>query len=209
MVYICGMEKIRRYSKSEKTMQYIIEQVAPIFNKKGYVGTSLSDLTEATGLTKGCIYGIFKNKDEVAIEAFKYNLAIITDSFFKEISDNRISPLDKLLLLPKTYLKRYDNIVIMGGCPILNTAVDADDTHPELKKMAQNIVSRINKSLALVIEEGISKEQIKPETNPDKVAEIMISLVEGGFMMAKLLDNKEYFENSLEQLNEIINGLRI
>ncbi|WP_288738037.1 TetR/AcrR family transcriptional regulator [uncultured Parabacteroides sp.] len=203
------MEKIRRYSKSEKTMQYIIEQVAPIFNKKGYVGTSLSDLTEATGLTKGCIYGIFKNKDEVAIEAFKYNLAIITDSFFKEISDNRISPLDKLLLLPKTYLKRYDNIVIMGGCPILNTAVDADDTHPELKKMAQNIVSRINKSLALVIEEGISKEQIKPETNPDKVAEIMISLVEGGFMMAKLLDNKEYFENSLEQLNEIINGLRI
>ncbi len=190
-------------------MQYIIEQVAPIFNKKGYVGTSLSDLTEATGLTKGCIYGIFKNKDEVAIEAFKYNLAIITDSFFKEISDNRISPLDKLLLLPKTYLKRYDNIVIMGGCPILNTAVDADDTHPELKKMAQNIVSRINKSLALVIEEGISKEQIKPETNPDKVAEIMISLVEGGFMMAKLLDNKEYFENSLEQLNEIINGLRI
>lgn len=209
MVYICGMEKIRRYSKSEKTMQYIIEQVAPIFNKKGYVGTSLSDLTEATGLTKGCIYGIFKNKDEVAIEAFKYNLAIITDSFFKEISDNRISPLDKLLLLPKTYLKRYDNIVTMGGCPILNTAVDADDTHPELKKMAQNIVSRINKSLALVIEEGISKEQIKPETNPDKVAEIMISLVEGGFMMAKLLDNKEYFENSLEQLNEIINGLRI
>lgn len=37
----------------------------------------------------------------------------------------------------------------------------------------------------------------------------MISLVEGGFMMAKLLDEKEYFENSLKQLEEIIKGLKV
>ena len=53
-------------SRSEKTRQLIIETAAPIFNKKGYAGTSLSDLTQATGLTKGSIYGNFKNKDEVA-----------------------------------------------------------------------------------------------------------------------------------------------
>lgn len=208
MVYICTMKKEGKYSKSEKTTQFIIEQVAPIFNKKGYVGTSLSDLTDATGLTKGSIYGNFKNKDGVAIEAFKYNLAIITNSFFEEISNNLISPLDRLLALPKTYQSRYDDIVAMGGCPIINTAVDADDTHPQLKKMAQNVILRIRKSLITVIEEGISKRQIKPQTESNKIAEIMISLVEGGFMMAKLLDEKEYFENSLKQLEEIIKGLK-
>lgn len=202
------MKKEGKYSKSEKTTQFIIEQVAPIFNKKGYVGTSLSDLTDATGLTKGSIYGNFKNKDGVAIEAFKYNLAIITNSFFEEISNNLISPLDRLLALPKTYQSRYDDIVAMGGCPIINTAVDADDTHPQLKKMAQNVILRIRKSLITVIEEGISKRQIKPQTESNKIAEIMISLVEGGFMMAKLLDEKEYFENSLKQLEEIIKGLK-
>lgn len=208
MVYICDMKQEGKYSKSEKTTQYIIEQVAPIFNKKGYVGTSLSDLTEATGLTKGSIYGNFKNKDGVAIEAFKYNLSIITNSFFEEISNNSISPLDRLLTLPKTYHRRYDDIVKMGGCPIINTAVDADDTHPQLKKMAQNIILKIKKSLVTVIEEGISEKQIKPQTEPNQIAEIMISLVEGGFMMAKLLDKKEYFENSLKQLEEIIKGLK-
>lgn len=209
MVYICTMRKEGKYSKSEKTTQFIIEQVAPIFNKKGYVGTSLSDLTDATGLTKGSIYGNFKNKDGVAIEAFKYNLAIITNSFFEEISNNSISPLDRLLALSKTYQSRYDDIVAMGGCPIINTAVDADDTHPQLKKMAQNVILRIKKSLIAVIEEGISKRQIKPQTESNKIAEIMISLVEGGFMMAKLLDEKEYFENSLKQLEEIIKGLKV
>lgn len=197
------------YSKSEKTKQFIIEKVAPIFNKKGFAGTSLSDLTEATGLTKGGIYGNFVNKDEVAIEAFKYNLAIITDSFFEEISRSSLSPIEKLLSFPKSYQMRYDSVILMGGCPILNTAADADDTHPELKKMVQNIVIKIEKALVALIKEGISKKQIKPDIKPRKIAEVMISLIEGGFMMAKLLDNRKYFENSLEQMDEIIKGISL
>ncbi|HAE68223.1 MAG TPA: TetR/AcrR family transcriptional regulator, partial [Sphingobacterium sp.] len=53
-------------SKAEQTRQYIIEKTAPIFNKKGYFATSLSDITTATGLTKGSIYGNFKDKDDLA-----------------------------------------------------------------------------------------------------------------------------------------------
>ena len=60
-------------SKAERTRQFIIEKTAPIFNEKGYAGTSINDLTEATGLTKGSIYGNFENKDEVALAAFDYN----------------------------------------------------------------------------------------------------------------------------------------
>ncbi|RKM92681.1 TetR/AcrR family transcriptional regulator, partial [Aquimarina sp. AD10] len=59
--------------RSEKTRQLIIKKTASIFNKKGYTGTYLSDLTNATGLTKGSIYGNFKDKNEVALEAFRYN----------------------------------------------------------------------------------------------------------------------------------------
>ena len=38
-------------NKAEKTRQFIVEKTAPIFNMKGDAGTSLSDMTEATGLT--------------------------------------------------------------------------------------------------------------------------------------------------------------
>jgi AcrR family transcriptional regulator len=51
-------------SKAGRTRQFIIETTAPIFNTKGYEGTSMSTLTEATGLTKGSIYGNFENKEE-------------------------------------------------------------------------------------------------------------------------------------------------
>ena len=57
-------------SKSSRTKQFIIEKTAPVFNAKGYAGTSINDLMIATGLTKGNIYGNFENKDEVALAAF-------------------------------------------------------------------------------------------------------------------------------------------
>ncbi len=57
-------------TKAERTRQYIIASTAEIFNKKGYEGTSLTDLTSATKLTKGSIYGNFRNKEEVAAAAF-------------------------------------------------------------------------------------------------------------------------------------------
>ena len=58
-------------SKAEKTREFIIEKAAPIFNTKGYAGASLNDIIDATGLTKGSIYGNFENKDEVAIAVYQ------------------------------------------------------------------------------------------------------------------------------------------
>ena len=55
--------------KAEETRNYIIEQAAPIFNMHGYYGTTMSQLTKAINMTKGAIYGNFKDKDEIALAA--------------------------------------------------------------------------------------------------------------------------------------------
>jgi len=132
------MKEKTTYNKSEKTKQFIIETVAPIFNKKGYVGTSLSDITEATGLTKGSIYGNFKDKNEVAVEAFKYNLSMSSYGFFVEIMESNLTPLNKLREFLSGFEKGYERVIAMGGCPILNTAADTDDTNPQLKRIVED-----------------------------------------------------------------------
>ena len=67
-------------TKAEKTAAFIIETVAPIFNKNGYAATSISDITNATGLTKGAIYGNFTNKEDLAIKCFNYKFSTFTYS---------------------------------------------------------------------------------------------------------------------------------
>src|SRR5271170_2332921 len=60
-------------TKGEQTRGDIIRKSAPLFNQRGYEGTSLSDLMEATGLQKGGIYRHFSSKEELATEAFDYS----------------------------------------------------------------------------------------------------------------------------------------
>ncbi|WP_420148583.1 TetR/AcrR family transcriptional regulator, partial [Spirosoma sp.] len=89
-------------SKAERTRQYIIETTAGIFNTKGYAGTSLSDLTEATGLTKGSIYGNFGSKEEVALACFDYNLSKINQAILHRLSEET-TYYQKLMVYAQVY----------------------------------------------------------------------------------------------------------
>ena len=104
-------------SKAERTKQLIIEKTAPLFNTKGYTTTSLSDITQATGLTKGSIYGNFENKDEVAIAAYKYNSGLLKKNMARSFGDEFPTPIDKLHAFVAFYRKNWQAVFLNGGCP--------------------------------------------------------------------------------------------
>ena len=76
----------------EQTKQLIIDKALPIFNTKGYNAASISDITSATGITKGAIYGNFKNKDEVATAAFERGVEIVAGAIAKRVRAQDTAP---------------------------------------------------------------------------------------------------------------------
>jgi TetR/AcrR family transcriptional regulator, transcriptional repressor for nem operon len=194
-------------SKAERTKQFIIERTAPIFNAKGYVGTSMNDITEATGLTKGSIYGNFKNKDEVALEAFDYNYSLIASYLRKHIEVHK-NMIDKLLVYPETYRIIFELPILKAGCPILNTATEADDTHPLLRNKAIKALSFWKKSIEKSIILGIERNEIIATTNANDFAFILISLIEGSVMQAKVTGNSEVLNVAMDYLEKMIKSLK-
>ena len=65
-------------TKAEKTRLQIIEHAAVLFNQKGFAGTSMEDIMNATGLSKGALYGHFKSKDEIAVASFQHAVQKVT-----------------------------------------------------------------------------------------------------------------------------------
>jgi AcrR family transcriptional regulator len=195
-------------SRSERTRRLIIETAAPIFNKKGYAGTSMADLTTATGLTKGSIYGNFKDKDDVAVHAFQHNIDLIFDFFSKELKAAG-STLDKLLAYPRGFRKIYPMILSYGGCPILNTGVEADDTHAVLRKMAMSVLTKWKKNMVALIEKGIEEGGIDPSTDAQSTAEILISLMEGGSVLSKVTGEASYMHNAIDTAEAMIEATRL
>ncbi len=189
--------------KSERTRRFIIEKSAPIFNTKGYAGTSLQDLMDATGLTKGGIYGNFENKDEIAAEAFEYNSRYILDQVKASVLTQK-SAKAKLLAITTFYKQYIYQPVLSGGCPILNTAVEADDMHPDLKEKVLRSLDYIRRSFIYIINEGVEQGEFKPDCDQEKYATVFLSLIEGGIMQMKVYKKSKYLIDSLSHMESIV-----
>lgn len=184
--------------KAEKTRKHIVEVAASIFNKKGFAGTSLSDLTEAIGLTKGSIYGNFASKEEVAVEAFQFAVEKMRSELTAAAKAKK-SPIEQLFGIID-YMSTYVlNPPVPGGCILLNTAVEADDNNPvmkervatELKKMVENITRLLKKAEA-------SGEIVLRGRDVRTIAYALFCALEGGVMMSRV-------QHSTKPMQEVSN----
>jgi TetR/AcrR family transcriptional repressor of nem operon len=195
-------------SKAERTKQFIIETTAGIFNTKGYAGTSMSDITEATGLTKGSIYGNFENKEDVALAVFDYNYSRLVKIRRQKIAD-ATTYYDKLMVYAQIYHSFYQKNFPIGGCPILNTAVEADDTNVRLKEKAAKAISKWKINIMELIQAGIDKGEFNAVEDIEQMALSIIALIEGGIMIARVTDNRLNMDKVLKTVETLISGIKI
>ena len=170
--------------KGERTRQEIIRKAAPIFNEKGYDGAALSDLMRATGLEKGGIYRHFDSKEQLAAEAFDYAWEVTLDTRFEgtqEISNT----VDRLKRIVWNFRDQRSDLVL-GGCPLLNTAIDSDDGNTKLRAKALAALRSWLKRLQSVIEEGKRRGEILRRVDSSELGTLIISTLEGSLMVSRL-----------------------
>ncbi|MFT6935088.1 MAG: TetR/AcrR family transcriptional repressor of nem operon [Maribacter sp.] len=190
-------------TKAKRTTNFIIETVAPIFNKHGYIGTSMSDLTEATGLTKGAIYGNFKNKEALALGAFEHNRKLLLDAI-DIVFETPGTVIEKVFKLIDFY-KKYDMFTLkIGGCPILNTGIDAKHNNNLLAAASKETIKEIEGKIALVLENGINKGEFKLPVSPLQFAKQLYTIIQGSVVMATLTSDRKYLVNTMTYLEVLV-----
>jgi TetR/AcrR family transcriptional regulator, transcriptional repressor for nem operon len=190
-------------TKAEQTTDYIIQTVAPIFNKKGYDSTSLSDIVALTGLTKGAVYGNFESKEDLAVKVFLYNVKRMKTSLSNYLSTAK-NPTEQLILLTKYYREYYDAMFDFGGCPILNVTIDAKNVNPVLYELGCSEAKKMEHQLIVIIQNGKENNEFKSNLNPEIIAKNMYSMIEGCVFTAFTHQDKTYISNMMDLLEEYI-----
>lgn len=186
--YICSMKFSPR---NEDTRQFIIENTAAIFNQKGYSGTSLTDLTEATKLTKGSIYGNFENKEAVAAAVFEYNSKQRVEAMNTAVNA-AITYREKLLVYATFFSANNGKLFPKGGCPFLNTGIEADDTNEMMRRKVADALLAWKKRITDLIIQGIEAGEFKEDADANSIAISLIALAEGGIFMSSVTRNHIY-----------------
>ncbi len=190
-------------TKAEQTAEFIVQTVAPIFNKNGYAATSLSDITKATGLTKGAIYGNFKNKEELAIAAFR----MTEKNMLKRIADHQSlsdSPIEQLFLVTDFYKNYYNYTQEIGGCPVINMSIDSKHQNDVLFQYVQFSINKIQNNLSRLIDAGKESGEIKLDIDSMKYAKRLYSMITGAIFMTHTMEDNSYLIDTMDQIDRMI-----
>lgn len=172
-------------SKAAQTRQFIAQKTAPIFNKKGFEATSLTDLTKATGLTKGALYGNFKDKREIRVAAFAYAMVQVKRKIEDHMA-NADTYKDRLLALMNFYASYVLSPPVSGGCPLLNTAIEEDDTNTGLRKAVVNELNATVDFIESLLSKGVAAGEFRSDINERELAYLFFCSIEGALMFSRV-----------------------
>lgn len=194
--------------KGERTRQDIIETTAPLFNSRGFDGTSLSVLCEATGLTKGALYGNFSGKEELYKASFQYAMSKVRSSIRREV-DMCSTNKEKLLAVVDFFARHVFDSPVRGGCPLLNTAIEADDHHKSMKKLVTVELELTISFLAQLIENGKKGGEFLKNIKSREVALAVFCSIEGAIMFSRVSSSEEVMNVVVKNIKNQINSICI
>ena len=189
----------KKMTKAERTKQFIIEKSAPIFNIKGVAGTAMSDIMEATKLAKGSLYVHFENKEELSYAVVDYNLDKLAEKSLAAMNKHKTAK-SKLFAFADLYSDPF-NPPLVGGCPMLNFGMEADDTNPVIREKVNKRLQASPKLLEKIIEQGIIDGEFRKSWNAKEFGIKMFAMIEGGVLFSRVSGNKE-------QVNVLINVIK-
>jgi len=172
----------------------------------GFDGTSLADLCRVTGLTKGALYGNFADKEELATEAFRYTISKMRSVGSRSML-SQVSYRKKLDALLAFFLQAVLNPPVHGGCPLLNTAVEADDHRPSMRKVVVNELEKSVNSMTKLLDKGKESGEFKNNFNSREMAMLFFCAIEGAIMYSRVSASKEAMEVVTRNLGRMVDSI--
>jgi len=190
-------------TKASRTRQFIIDKTAPVFNRRGYAGTSLLDITKATRLSKGALYGNFSNKEEIAVAVFHHSMEKVREAVDREM-EMATTYKEKISRFLTFYEKYVFDTPVPGGCPLMNAAVDADDHNLFLKKAVARKAGDTINFLTTLFEKGRKAGEFNPEIHPAELARFFFCAVEGAIVISRVSSSPAPMNTVVAQCRKIL-----
>jgi TetR/AcrR family transcriptional regulator, cholesterol catabolism regulator len=177
-----------------ETDRKIVLAALELFVRKGYHGTSISDIVNKVGLTKGSLYAHFKSKGEVLLRILERYKVRFIDEMIRFANEGEGDALDKLhrcISFSAQFASEHQNLCVF--LTFLTTELKADiDFEPVLKA----VYNEYQRFISGIIREGISQGVVDKKTDPDLAALTFMALHDGllhqWVLNRNLIDAEEY-----------------
>jgi len=173
------MPKVKQFDEVE-----VLRKAKDVFTEKGYNGTSMDDLVQATGLSRSSIYDTFGDKHGLFLKSLDlYKAAQFHD--LKQLEAKTDSPKKKIRIIFDYTLKDILTDEDRKGCMLVNASMEMSCVDKVIAKTALESMEQMEEHLYLLIKEGQAKGEIAKKASPKALARYLYNNLTGLRMVGK------------------------
>lgn len=163
-----------------KLKQRIILEALRLFSLKGFLSTSVLDVTAAAGCSKGGFYNHFKSKEELFFAVLAEARGIWRDHNLAGL-DQIESPVGKVKKLLVNFRDIYlqDTNCLPGGCVFVTLSVELDDQFPELAIEISKGFDGLKKMINNLLDQGKQSRELSEGTDTEAVTAMVFAGILG------------------------------
>jgi len=192
---------------SKDTRARIVEAAMELFWLKGYGSTSIADILSRSQVNSGSLYYFFPGKQDVLIAVLEAYRDGIGPALLEPAWEGLTDPIDRLFALLGSYRRALVDTECQYGCPIGSLALELHEPGPVVRELlASNFdgwVDAVENCLA-----G-ARHRFAPDTDLRAVAELALTVMEGGVMQARTYRDVGHFDRSVNQLRQYLDALML
>lgn len=177
--------------KQHSRRTHVVEDVVMVFRDKGYDGASLSDLSQATGLSRASLYHHFPGgKEDMARAAMAQAGQKFAQLVISPLSTD-LSPRDKWYAMVDGMARFYKE----GPLACLTNTMTLGDGHVLFREtIARSLKALQARAAQLLIEADVPKEDAA------RFAEDMVITLHGALVVGRVENDVAVFDRSMERL---------
>ena len=189
------------------TKDKLLDAAQRLMLAKGFPATTVEEICEAAGLTKGSFFHYFESKEDLGKAALdRYagrGLGALESAPFRRQQD----PLKRIIASIDYWIARINDPSMECGCLLGNFAQELSDTHPEIRAQCVRYFDQWTKMLKQDFDEA--KRLCRPRASIDTqgLAEHYVAVVEGGLLLTKATRDRKVFERNLSHLKRYVRSV--
>ncbi len=187
------------------TRQRIIDAAMELFWLKGYGSTSIADILSRSQVNSGSLYYFFPGKQDVLIavlEAYRNGIGpMLLEPSWAGVDD----PVERIFALLATYRRALAETGCTYGCPIGSLALELHEPDPPIRSLlAENFTVWVDSVEGCLY---AAADRLPEGTNLRALAELVLSVMEGGVMQARTFRDLGHFDRAVQQLRSYLDAL--
>jgi AcrR family transcriptional regulator len=174
------MARPRKFDEAE-----VVRAARDQFWLNGFNGTSLDDLTDATGLGRGSLYGAFTDKRTLYLRAIDDYATELTEQVLADLRDPEKNGRNRLVDHIRSVTKLLTADTKGRGCLMAKSAAEMGATDKEVARRVRKWLDAYQHDIAEAIQVGQHDGDIDPDADPDELALLILAVLRGAEALRK------------------------